>query len=300
MTPRKLPTGPRFAEQLLLDAAVEIQQDPDATEATFMARHLVQCTLPHSDPGDIRQWSRTNGTFTLRIRPNFDPITDKALFPYGSIPRLLLFWIVTEAKQKKSRQLRLGNSLDSFMREVGLNPRTGGGKRSDAKRLREQMTRLFRATISFDDSRIGHDRWVDMQVAPKAELWWTPGRATQDTLWDSWIELGETFYEAVTSSSVPVDLRALKALKRSPLALDLYAWLTYTAYVATKNRTPRIVPWKGLHGQMGAEYAELRQFRANVQLALRKIRIVYPGLKVEITPAAIIIHPSRTAISSNS
>jgi hypothetical protein len=93
-----------------------------------MARQLVQCTLPHSDPGDVRQWSRTNGALTLRIRPDFDRKTDHALFPYGSIPRLLLFWIVTEAKQRKTRRLRLGNSLDAFMREVGLNPRTGGGK----------------------------------------------------------------------------------------------------------------------------------------------------------------------------
>ena len=57
-------------------------------------------------------------------------------------------------------------------------------------------------------------------------------------IWESWIELGEKFYEAVTLSSVPVDLRALRALKRSPLALDLYAWLTYTAFVATKARRP--------------------------------------------------------------
>ena len=39
--------GPSFTEQLLLDAVVDIQQNPDATEAAFMARQLVQCTLPH-------------------------------------------------------------------------------------------------------------------------------------------------------------------------------------------------------------------------------------------------------------
>jgi hypothetical protein len=278
--PRKPSSNPSFAEQLLLDAAVEIQQSPDATEAAFMARQLVQCTLPHSDPGDVRQWSRTNGALTLRIRPDFDRKTDQALFPYGSIPRLLLFWIVTEAKQRKTRRLRLGNSLDAFMREVGLNPRTGGGKRSDAKRLREQMRRLFRATISFEDLRDNHDRWIDMQIAPKADLWWDVNHVSQDNLFDSWIELGETFYEAVTESAVPVDLRALRAL------------------VATRNKAPRVVPWEGLYAQMGAEYAELRQFRANVQLALKKIRIVYPGLKLDLSQTALTVHPSRTAISS--
>ncbi len=76
----------------------------------------------------------------------------------------------------------------------------------------------------------------------------------QAYLWESWIELGEKFDDAVTLSSVPVDLRALRALKRSPLALDLYAWLTYTAFVATKARKPRTVPREALHAQMGAEW----------------------------------------------
>ena len=147
------------------------------------------------------------------------------------------------------------------MREVGLNPRTGGGKRGDAKRLQEQMMRLFRALISFEDTRETHIRYLDMQVAPKAELWWDASRTQQDNLWDSWIELGESFYEAVITSSVPVDLRALRALKRSPLALDLYSWLTYTTFVASRSRKDRLVPWEGLHGQMGAEYAELSGFQ---------------------------------------
>jgi hypothetical protein len=46
--------------------------------------------------------------------------------------------------------------------------------------------------------------------------------------------------------------------------LDLYAWLTYTTFTASKNRADRMVPWEGLHAQMGAEYAQLRQFRAKV------------------------------------
>jgi hypothetical protein len=123
------------AADKLIDAAVDIQMNPDAVERSYMARQLVQCTLPHSDPGDVSLWSRTNGHLTLAIRPYVDLKTRKHMYPYGSIPRLLLFWLVTEATQKKSRRIRLGNSLDAFMREIGLNPRTGGGKRGDAARL---------------------------------------------------------------------------------------------------------------------------------------------------------------------
>ena len=293
---RKRPTAPSPMDRLL-DAAIEIQQNPDAVERAYMARQLVQCTLPHSDPGDQSVWVRTNGHLTLAIRPNVDLRTRKPLYPYGSIPRLLLFWIVTEATQKKNRRIQLGNSLDAFMREIGLNPRTGGGKRGDAKRLHDQMERLFRSTITFEDRREWGKSYVDMQVAPRGQFWWDPSRAHQDNLWESWVELGEDFFAAITAAPVPVDMRALRGLKRSPLALDLYALLTHTAFAASRKGISRTIPWEGLHTQMGAEYALLRQFRAKVVAALRRIQTVYPALKVETTEDALVVHPSRPAIA---
>jgi len=80
------------------------------------------------------------------------------------------------------------------------------------------------------------ERRINMNVASASELWWDPKKPHQINLWDSWVELGEKFYEALTAAPVPVDTRALRALKRSPLALDLYAWATYKALaVAGKN-----------------------------------------------------------------
>ena len=52
-------------------------------------------------------------------------------------------------------------------------------------------------------------------------------------------------------------MRVLRALKRSPLALDLYTWLTYKAYVVSRSGVPQTVPWSGLMAQMGADYATL-------------------------------------------
>jgi hypothetical protein len=51
---------------------------------------------------------------------------------------------------------------------------------------------------------------------------------------------------------------------------------------------------------MGAEYAELRQFWAKVLLALKKIQLVYPTLKMETTTSALIVHHSPTAIPAKS
>lgn len=195
----------------ILDAAAAIQQDPAATEIAFMARALVQATLPHSDPGDVPVWGRTNGRLTLTIKPDWElePTTGKLRcvgIPYGTIPRSLLFWITTEAVQTKQQRLELGNSLSAFMRELGLLPT--GGRWGTIPRLREQMHRLFRAKISFDVNQSTPEEhrtaWLDMNVAPRGELWWNHRQPQQATLWKSWIELGETFFEAICSSAVPV------------------------------------------------------------------------------------------------
>ena len=44
------------AMRRILDAAVEIKAEPNAAEMAFMARALVQATLPHSDPGEVPIW----------------------------------------------------------------------------------------------------------------------------------------------------------------------------------------------------------------------------------------------------
>jgi hypothetical protein len=271
------------AKQKLLDAAGAIRQNPEEAEAAFLARQLVQCTLPHSNPGKVEAWKRTNGNLTLVIRAGWDSEKDQSIgYPYGSLPRLLLFWVTTEAIRTKSRRLALGHSLSEFMRVVGLDPYTGGGKRSDAKRLQEQMRRLFRATISFEMQLWGPDRqgvsWLDMQVAPKGELWWDPKSPDQSLLWGSWIELGEDFFKAITAAPVPLDLRALRALKRSPLALDLYALAAYKAFIANKSGA-QFIPWEGLARQLGANYDvdRLDRVKDKVKAAMRKVSTVFPG-----------------------
>ena len=286
----------------ILDAHAAITEAPEAspTDLAFMARQLVQATLPHSDPGEISVWKRTNGRLTLTIRPAFDD-ADRPLYPYGTVPRLLLFWMTTEAVRTGQRRLELGDSLAGFMREIGLDP-SRGGKRSDATRLRNQMTRLFRATISFDEKLQDGDRagarWLDMSVAPKGEMWWTPRALDQAALWGSWVELGEEFHKAITAAPVPVDMRALRGLQRSPMALDLYAWATYRAFTATQAGKPVVVAWRALGDQLGADYSNTADLKKSIQAALRKVRVVYPALRVESVAGGIKLLPSTTAIKA--
>ena len=79
------------------------------------------------------------------------------------------------------------------------------------------------------------------------------------------------FFSAITAHPIPLDMRALKALKRSPLALDLYSWLTYEAYRAHNSGKGRFVAWRLLAQQMGTDYAEVTNFQQKAVATFRKI-----------------------------
>jgi hypothetical protein len=292
---------PTRAQRQLIEAAVLIHEQPDAAERAFMAQQLVRCTLPHSDPGNVEQWTRRAGNFILGITPGRDFEKNRSIgYPYGIIPRLLLFWIITEVVRTKSRRLTLGSSLAQFMRAVGLDP-SRGGKRSDHKRIKEQMRRLFKCHITFQataeqPSGSQGEAQREMPVAPDHELWWHP-HPEQTALWESWIELGEKFFQAILAAPVPLDMRALKELKRSPLALDLYAWVCYRAFVIVqKKQPPQFTAWTVLMRQFGADYSDPKNFKKKTAAALRKIGRLYPGLTIGKAKGGFTIHASRLAV----
>lgn len=289
----------------LIEAGEVIRTNPPQFgDKAFMTPWLVQATLPHSQPRNSPpEWFRKNGDFVLSIRPGY--ATDRKSgqrrcigYPAGSVPRLLLFWMITEVKLGAGPKLMLGDNLSDFMRELGMNPRNGRGPRSDAKRLEREMMRLFAATITFEYSTIEVQRFRDMAVAPERELWWDVRDPDQSQLWRSWILLGSQFYAAINSNPFPVDLRVLRALKSSALALDLYAWATYKTFVVNRKGKPQAVPWRSLQQQVGTGYTRTRDFRDRASQVLREIGVVYHGLRFQCRSDALIIHPGETSIAS--
>lgn len=271
----------------LINQALAIEDD-DAREAGalgFMARAMVQATLPHRK-AEGTEFIRRNGNFSLSLLA-----PSNIGLPYGSIPRLLLAWLTSEAVKTKSRELELGDSMAAFMAELGLSRQ--GGARGDITRLKDQTRRLFSATVSasYEDD----ERAVDMgyRLTDKSMLWWHPKHSEQAGLWKSTVTLSEQFFHEVIDRPIPVDMRAIKALKQSPMALDIYCWLTYrVSYL----KRPTVVPWGGLAMQFGSNYAELRFFKRAYLNELRKVMLVYPGVKVEGLEDGLLVRPSPTHI----
>ncbi len=279
---------PPSIDHLITEAlAIEAEEARDAGALGFMARAMVQATLPHKQVAG-NEFTRTNGNFSLTLLA-----PSKIGLPYGSIPRLLLSWITTEAVKTRERELELGHSLSQFMGELGLVPT--GGRWGSITRLKNQMQRLFASSVTctYDDGVT----WALESVKPvdSARLWWEPRNPDQTALWKSIIILGERFYQEIIRAPIPVDMRALRALKRSPLALDVYLWLTYRMFYLRK---PTMVRWESLSYQFGADYKVLRQFKAAFLRELKKVMVIYSEVKVRPEVTGLLIAPSRPHISA--
>jgi len=196
--------------------AIENEQAQEVGALGFMARAMVQATLPHRKV-EGTFFERKNGNFTLSMQAH-----PSIGLPYGSVPRLLLSWATTEAVRTKSRELELGASMSAFMAELGMS-RQGHNITS----LKNQTRRLFNATVraSYTDGQGFAD--IGYLLADKTVLWWHPKDTEQAGSWKSTIKLSETFFNEVIDRPVPIDMRAIKTLKQSPMALDIYTWLTF-------------------------------------------------------------------------
>lgn len=278
------------AERLIAESlAIEAESAQEAGALGFMARALIQATLPHKQVKGT-EFERRNGNFTLSLLA-----PSKVGLPFGTIPRLLLAWLSTEAVRTQSRELELGDSMAAFMRELGLTPR--GGERGDITRLKNQTTRLFSATITAIYADGAKTAILNRSIADRSVLWWHAKNPEQAALWTSTVTLSEQFFAEVVAHPIPIDLRALKALRRSPLALDVYCWLTHRASYAKR---PSTIPWQALAAQFGSDYARLRDFRAAFLAELHKVATVYSGAQFEVTEAGLVVKPSLPHITRKS
>lgn len=272
--------------------AIEEEEAKNAGKLGYMARVLVQATMPHSNPKTL-VFERTNGNLSLAISGH-----PKIGLPYGTYPRLLLSWLVTEAVRTKSPELTLGSSLSKFMFELDLIP--SGGRWGTISRLRDQMRRLFNASISCIYEKETLLSGIGFNIAKEYHLWWNPKNPAQSDLWQSTVTLGLDFFNEIVDRPVPIDMRAMKALKTSSMALDLYCWLTYRlSYL--KRQTE--IPWPLLQSQFGSDYADTKQgryeFKRKLFAQLRKVAAVYEGATgVHQGEYGLVLMPGKSHIKN--
>jgi len=308
----------KFAKLAQEALALEQEDALSSGNLSFVARWLVHATLPYREPKGNpppAAWGRTSGNVSMLIQPGYyqrrvevlnargkPTMKDELMcygYPYGAYPRLILAWLATEVvknrnSEKASRTIVLGDSLVQFMAGLGKHGVTGG-ERGTITLLKNQMQRLFAAQIAITtDPNAANWKNAGFRITDESSLdsFWDPAHPGQQSFWQSEVVLSERFYENILQNPVPVDMRIVKSLASSALAIDIYCWLSYRNACITRETK---VPWEALMQQFGSEAAK-HKFIEGFKRSLKDVLVLYPEAKVNYDRAGLILTPSPPSV----
>lgn len=274
-------------EDSLIQTAAEIWQD---TPEDLAFQHVVLCHLgfPRSKT-DAREFERTSGNASLLLEAGrlwtgegweLQPL------PYGSIPRVMMIAITTTAIQQKTHRIELGRSMSESLRQLGLAD-TGA---AHWRRVRAQASALAAVNMKLGYVADGMAKTIDAKPIDSFEAW-VHKDERQLSLMPSSVELSAKFFSAIEGASVPLDVRAVRALGKYPLALDVYTWLAHRLCRVKKRDGDRI-PWLALREQFGREISDHEKFKQMMREALKRAQLVYPSAKLDTWGSGITLLPS--------
>ena len=248
---------------------------------------LIQCSFPHADPGEARTFTRRNGWLELTLGTT-RPETG---LPYGVPARLLTIYVASEAIRTKAPEIFLGTSVHDFLRRLDV-PITRGD-RGSLRVYANQLLKLIHCTLTIDENirdASGRNGLHIRQAlfAEEARLWWDD--AERGVGQGSSLVLSGALFHSILDRSAPLSTKAIKQLRKSPMDLDVYAWLVHRLF---HLRSPSTVSWQQLSDQFGHGYAELRRFRRFFIDSLKRVQLVYPEAKLKVADNGVVLLPSR-------
>lgn len=282
MSKRRVDPSASAVQDRLRGAHCELVSDPDPSERAYSHSALCQASLPYRVSDDVRVWNRVRGRLMLQIDGGYAPRQVKGEvepvgLPYGPKARLVLIHIMTQAVITRDPMVHLEDSLAAFLQKVGIA--TNG---RNMRVMREQVRRIATATFRLF---FQEDRTVEVFHGPLTsylKIFDHPGEPPQ--AWPSTMRLDDRFYENLLEHAVPLDPRALGALKHSSSAMDTYLWLSQRLCRVAEDRT-ELIPWSALHEQLGGSTKQVYAWKQD-WLGTKAKRLGTLPQVLEIYPAA--------------
>lgn len=272
-----------------------------AAGISFQYVPLIQCSFPHADPKHASTFTRKNGWLELTL----GTIRPECGLPYGVPARLLTIYCTSEAVRTNSPEIYLGDSVHDFLRRLDV-PITRGA-RGSLSVYANQLLRLIYSTLSIDENiRDGAGRQgLHMRQAvfvEEARLWWDEPESPKNRKGagrsignGSSLMLSSVLFHSILERSAPLATSAIKQLRKSPMDLDVYAWLVHRLF---HLQHPSMISWAQLSLQFGHNYGLPRKFRHYFLHSLRRVSAVYPEARLKISDTGILLLPSRPHLAT--
>ncbi len=292
-TPKAQPKGGKLsrADSALIASAAEIATTPpEGQDMAFTHAVLCQVGLPRAKV-EGREFMRQSGAAWVNVQSGWldegkGPVLQPV--PYGAMPRLALAWISTHAIRTGEKEIHIGESAAEFLQLMGMGD---DGRRYGT--LRKQMHALAACRLQLGFK----GRTFNGQPVEQFDAWQGNKDTAQRALWPGVMRLSESYFGSLIESAVPLDNRALHALKGSALALDIYAWLAHRLHRVQGKGA--VLHWHSLREQFAQEYTGKdadKDFKKEFVPALRKVLAVYPQAKVQKVRGGVLLQGSPPPI----
>jgi hypothetical protein len=276
----------------LVEASVAIQREVWG-EVQYNHSLLCQVNLPYRNPGDdVRHYTRTSGGVSLRLEAGtvMTPMGWKQVgLPYGPRARLLMLHLCSLAVKQQSPVVEVEESFTAFCRALGIA--TNG---RNLRTIRDQIRRM-----SVVSMRLAMTQGKELAVFQgplfdgiRVELTDDP---SQMPMWTNEVRFSPRFYESLKHHAVPLDLRAIQAIRHSARALDIYCWLASRLWRIPAGQKVK-VRWTSLKWQFGQPDQSLKSFKKAFHEAFKQARVVYPRARVEFIYGGLQLEQSPPAI----
>jgi hypothetical protein len=264
-----------------------IDVEPAGNDMAFTHSVLCQVGLPRSKV-DGEWFERRSGDTWLSVQAGkldegAGPVLQQ--IPYGSTPRLALAWVSTYAKRHNSKEIPLGESAAEFLRLMGMDSQ---GARYVT--LRKQMHALAACRLQMGFK----GRSFNQQIVKQFDAWASnKGKQNQRSFWPGTMVLTDDYYSELILHGVPLDNRALQALKGSAFDLDVYCWLAHRLHRIEGNSI--LLYWKSVREQFAQEYTGKnadKDFKKTFLASLKRVLAVYPKGNVKQVTGGIALYYS--------
>lgn len=289
--PEQLKHDAKLAGHLPIFEAMRAVNDADLVPA-YLHSALCAMSLPARRPKDeMAPIIREDGRYTLAITPR--PILQRVGgemtmtslgVPFGSYPRVILIYIMSEAVRTGSRDVYLGGSFAEWLRRLGYSSATHGS-RGTASLLKGQLDRLLACEwmIRWDDSADDDAAFAVKEVKLANEY---AGLRKKDGSFIKEIRLAEGFFSHLREHAVPLNEAAIRELRNNPTALDLYTYFAYRLQRISGDR-PNVLSWSQLATHLGNAAESPRKFRQTIRQSWDLVSGVYPNARVDLSGPVI-------------
>jgi hypothetical protein len=275
-------------ERLCVEAAYGVMSDEEGRIGIAHAG-FAMTALPHKRTAHA-VWERDGGQVKLLVESGLDSRKQQIGIPYGSIARMILLYLQTQAVRTQSREVELGASMNAWLTAMGIPV---GGKTYQI--VREQSRRIGRCRLTFFRRSGGAEMVTNGAFVRDAILPIDPDTPEQLPLWQERVRLDEGFYQSLIEHPLPLREAAIREISSRSMAIDLYVWLAYRLHALSK---PVDLGWEALRRQFGEGYNELRFFRRDILPPLRLALAVYPEAKLAVDErAGLTLYPSPPPVA---